>query len=321
MGTLLLILKIIGIILLVVLAVVFIILFLILFVPIRYKGKLLKEDGEDKPVYASAVVSWLLHIISVTYEYRDKAGVTVIKIFGIRLRSREEKVQKKTEKDSRKETEDITLKPIRDEGKTHFYTEENVNGTDIRVPADEEEKTEEEKIKEDKIEEEKSISDKAGNKTGFADKIKAFVDKLKTGWSEFWKKVENIKSNVDSLTEKISYYQNALFNDSVNREAVGLIIIKLKRLIRAVKPRKTGGFIEIGMEDPADMGKILAASAMLYPVYGKNIEIRSDFENKVLDFDVWFKGRIYLCVIVKVALQLYFNKKVRRFIRIMRRSA
>ena len=101
---------------------------------------------------------------------------------------------------------------------------------------------------------------------------------------------------------------------------IKLLILKLKRLIRAVRPRKVRGHLDYGSTDPSTTGKVLACAAVIYPWYGNNIAIDPDFENERLAFDMDLKGRIYLCVVAKVMLQLYFNRKVKRFIRIMKKE-
>ena len=43
-------------------------------------------------------------------------------------------------------------------------------------------------------------------------------------------------------------------------------------------------------------------------------------EDKILEFDLVLKGRIYIGTLVAVLLKLYFNKKVKRFIHIMKKE-
>ena len=45
-----------------------------------------------------------------------------------------------------------------------------------------------------------------------------------------------------------------------------------------------------------------------------------DFDDKILEFDLVLKGRIYIGTLVAVLLKLYFNKKVKRFIHIMKKE-
>ena len=67
-------------------------------------------------------------------------------------------------------------------------------------------------------------------------------------------------------------------------------------------------------------GRVLAAAAIAYPIYSPGLKLRPDFENSVLAFDVSLKGRIYIFVLVKTLIALYFNKKVKRLIRIMKKE-
>ena len=86
----LLILKIIGITLLVIIGLILLLILLLLFVPVRYRGEgsVGRDDpveGEEKAGYiaaANAKVTWLLHIISCSFNYSDGIGY-IVRVFGI----------------------------------------------------------------------------------------------------------------------------------------------------------------------------------------------------------------------------------------------
>ena len=76
----------------------------------------------------------------------------------------------------------------------------------------------------------------------------------------------------------------------------------------------------VGTGSPDTTGYCLAVAGMFYPVFGKNVHIEGDFENTVFKGHVKLKGKIRLIVLVVRALQLYFDKELRRFIHTLKRE-
>lgn len=353
----LLILKIIGITLLSVLGLVVLVVVLILFVPIRYKVTADKERGEKDPIGAAASVSWLLHIVSAVYEYNQTNRGLVIRIFGIKLKSAgekelERKAGRKKHLFKNKETEGKKIKQKKEHRKEKSsvpddeeYTiyeydpgADELKKTDLHADADtdKDEGAGEKNVsitdrdsgageenvsvtdKDEGIREEDACARK--EKPAFADRINDRINRIKGKISSLYYKIKNILTNIKEKADDVGYYYNALTNDSGNREVIELLYKKLIRLLKALRPRKVRGNIDYGADDPSKTGEFLMRAGMLYPLYGTGITINPDFENKILAFDVMLKGRIYLCVVVKILAQLYFNKKVKRFIHIMKKE-
>lgn len=334
----LIILKIIGITLLAVLGLVLLIIALVLFVPIRYMVTADKENGEKKPIEADAAVNWLFHIVSVIYKYDEAKTGLQIRICGIRLKSAEEKElakeakrknhiykdekketvkQKKNRKRSEAENKDkdeytvYEYDPASDELKETDLKEEApaMPEEEVSIPMEDHPAAEDINDNSESVER-APLSDKIMDRLHLiADRIRSIGYKIKTAG-------QNIKDTV----EKAGYYYNALTNDAGNREAMALLYNKLIRLLKSIRPRKVSGHMDYGSDDPAKTGEFLMRAGMLYPLYGRSIIVNPDFENKVLAFDIMLKGRIYLCVVAKILVQLYFNKKVKRFIHIMKKE-
>jgi hypothetical protein len=366
--TVLLILKILGIVLLCIIGFLLLIIALILFVPIRYKGNASKADGRDNPLCALAGVSWLLHIISASYEYKGGKTQLIIKIFGIRLRSREEREEKRRKKKSRKdagkrkkikeghifgkngEKKTKTGKRRKDEepeytiyeydkdgneirseagsnkSKTSVYVEEHEEGLDIEYPAGTDDiDKQEDVIKQDDLNIQDDINKQDDHNkqiiTNILERMSSAAHKLSGRFKRISQALERTSNRVSGMIDNLDYYYNALFNDSRNGEVLRLLTAKVKRLIKAVRPRKVKGYLDFGSEDPSTTGRVLACAAVMYPVYGRSIAVNPDFENERFDFDLELKGRIYLCVVAKILIQLYFNRKVKRFIRIMKKES
>ncbi|MCR5233509.1 MAG: hypothetical protein K6E53_06320 [Lachnospiraceae bacterium] len=337
----LLILKIIGITLLAVLGLVVLVVVLILFVPIRYKVSADKGNGEKDPIGATASVSWLLHIVSAVYEYNRTNKGIVIRIFGIKLKSAQEKeLARKAGREKHlfknNDTEGKKIKQGKDRGKSGPSVPDDEEYTiyeyDPKTDELKETGLHEDTDKDKGIREENaSITDKdkgirgedvrgRREKPAFTDRITDLINRIKSKIHSLFYKIKNILSNIKEKADDAGYYYNALTNDSRNREVMALLYRKLIRLLKAIRPRKVRGNIDYGSDDPSKTGEFLMRAGILYPLYGRSITINPDFENKLLAFDVMLKGRIYLCVVVKILAQLYFNKKVKRFIHILKKE-
>ena len=341
LSIILLILKIIGITLLVIVGVVLLILMLILFIPVRYKLTAGKKADNAIPLSATAKATWLLHILSACYEYKDnKTGLT-IRIFGIRIKDREERRRLKEERRRRKKHKndeknrcedgsisifeydedswEIKEKNIKENGRTHIFVDEHEESSDVG-----------EVIRSETINKEAGVKPPAldvyeeQEKNDLFNKLYELYGRLSERARNIIRRIksliERILNKVTGLSQNIGYYKNALFNDKRNSEVLDLLFKKTKILIKAVIPRRIKGHIDYGSDDPADTGRFLAAAAVLYPLYGKSIIIEPYFEEQILAFDLMMRGRIYIFTLVSIFLQLYFNRKVKRFIHIMKKE-
>ena len=151
------------------------------------------------------------------------------------------------------------------------------------------------KIREEKTEEKIKRKPKVKKETGAKgeartekekpiEKIRRLVEQLK----EFWK--EN-KAAVETIFKKITF--------------------ALKQLL----PRKLVCSIWFGTGDPCSTGQITGLLAVLYGLYGENVNIYPDFTQAVFMGEVLVEGRIRLFTFVRICITLLLDKKVRRLLR------
>ena len=276
LGVLLMILKILGIVLLCIIALALFVVIIVLFVPIRYKA-----DGyyKDSDYNVKAKASWLLHIVSVSFDLKASKE-PVIKVFGIKLKSK-----KKSDEEEQENIEEPVEEP----------TEE--------PPEDTKEEAAEE-IKEEAAVEE-SVEETA---TDEEDKHSKKKDKKSKDKKEF-------KS--ESVYDKIKRYADVLKSDEF-KESFALVKKQLCRLLKAVLPRKWEINASLGFEDPSLTGYVCALSGALYMWFRKHIHIVGDFDEEKIDANAFFKGRIYIVVLVYVFMRVWFNKKIRHTIELFR---
>lgn len=333
LATILFILKIIGIVLLAILSLALFIILIVLFVPVRYTGYGKKEKEEGSPITAGAKATWFLKILRADYEYSENAGRLTVRVFGIRLKNREEKEEIRRLREEKKELkrrnkERSKKKPVSSKTRVEYtMTEYDDSGNVFRentidlkgIPV--EDHPDKRSPSEDVISygQEEDVGEKAV-KPDIFERINGLFADLKGKILRIFGKIRDVIKGLLSKAKEAEYYIDALSNDTLNRQAIAFIIQKGKSLLKSIRPRKLKGFIDYGADDPADTGMVLAAAAIAYPLYSPGLKLNPDFENSVLAFDVSLKGRIYIFVPVKTFIALYFNKKVKRLIRIMKKE-
>ena len=117
------ILFIIGVVLLCILGLVLVLLLLVLFVPIRYRANGIKNEETTK---IQVRVSYLLHILSVHFDFIDKSSELKIKIFGMQINKRKSKKNLKKDQTKDDQIEEKTTKEVSDDTKTDYPKEKEV---------------------------------------------------------------------------------------------------------------------------------------------------------------------------------------------------
>ena len=310
---LLTILKVIGIIILVLISLVILIIAAILFVPIRYSIDAI-YDRKVKNLDFKIKITYLLHLISVKYIYKDD-GLS-IKIFGIKThffdketKAMEEKINKETKmfekmsseiKDNMTEMPEVyeQLKKI-DEERDRLA--ENVNKTEEDIENnnkdnDTEENTEENTEEFIKVEKQNIFS-------RIYSKIKAIIIKIKYRFIKFCDTIKKICKNVNDLKEFIS--------DDNTKEAFGFLKKEALILLKHIRPRRIKGYVHFGFDDPSYTGNLLGLIYMILRGSPKEFRINPDFENKVFDGEIHAKGRVQCYLLLIIGIRLYKNDNLK----------
>ena len=322
---LLLVLKIAGIIFASILGILIVLILIILFIPIRYRIRAEKIDAGISDAGININISYFLHLISIWLIY-DKGVITRFKVLGIdliKLKNRNKKV--KTSK--KKENIDDKSEPIYN---SEIANETN-SGADYDIDWNEEEPvfnstiedendscTAELKKTEVKIEENDDDSDFLTDKISrFVSTIKNCYDKIVNFINSSIRDVSVIQKKLSNKLASFNKKKNILF-DVYNQEAIVDILNEVKYILRKLMPKKIKGFVEFGFDDPATTGQILAILGILYPVLPQKVEIIPDMDCSVFNARLDIKGSFCIISAVIAAWKLFFNKKVKRFVKIIR---
>lgn len=240
-----------------------------------------KADGfyKDSDYNVKAKASWLLHVVTVSFDLKASKE-PVIKVFGIKLKGKKKKDEEEGET-AEETTEDVT-KEAKVETKEEAVEEIKEESTDEQF-SEETAKDEEDKRSEKK--DKRSKDKKEFKSESVYDKIKRYVDIIKS--DEF-------------------------------KESFALVKKQLCRLLKAILPGKWEINASLGFEDPSLTGYVCAVSGAMYMWFRKHIHIVGDFDEEKIDAKAYFKGRIYIVVLVYVFLRVWFNKKIRHTIELFR---
>ena len=325
MGILLAVLKILGIILLVILGIVLLILLLILFVPICYRIKAVHNENETT---ADIKVSYLVVKAKAHFDKINKldygAWILFFKIFPKKEKEKNDEdiipgdvmdgdfiddnlmeesgaVSPEQSDVSQNESQNDSIKPVGDKktSKSLFAKKDKkekkekieaieAGGESDGSVEDSRKKNKKEKKSLGQIYED--ISDKADEAM---DKVEDGLDKLDQKYVDTLKKFDHVDQFLD--------------RDYVQR-TIARVLKVIKRLLLTIKPKKSKGYLRLGLGSAADTGSMLGKISMFYGLYGSWLNIEPDFYNKVIEADIDFRGRIYLFRVIFPALRILISR-------------
>ncbi len=283
LSILLTILKIIGIVILVLLGIVILLLCLLLFVPIRYK---VHAEFHGK-IRVMAHVTYLLRLLHIQFSLEGSESDLQIHLFGRSISGQKEKAApakdkkpKKAEKAVEAEKKQVVKEnPVPEKKPVPVAPERAEKKPELKEPA----KTVEKKpdIENNKKEKNKNTNTKTG---GIIDNIKTVTNLLKE-----------------------------------NKNVLKFIFRQIKLLFRHVLPGSHIINIRLGLDDPAVLGEILGAVAVVRASTGLIINITPVWDETVFEADADLKGRIILGRVLFIAARVYFNKDVKKLINAVRK--
>ena len=338
LSTMLLILKIIGIVLLIVLLLVMAVAAVVLFVPVRYSSSGNYKDG-GKPILRLDA-AWILKILRASASYEDGLHYKV-SIFGkcILSSDRSDEAVKTAEaepaeNDARESTE---AKPAEAPEVTKAETEHadardgteaepteapegtktgSVDDSTTQTAASDQESSGAQEEAPDDKDTGTQVAEVTPNVSGLSwydavlSRIRAAVDSIKA-------KIDAAVRFADDLSEKAERLA-AFLNDESHKRAFKLLWESLKQLLAHVGPKKLKGYAIFGFDDPGMTGYVLAALSQLPLPWGsdsgkkKKFEVIPVFDRKVMDIDASFRGRLRLIVPARLGLKIWFDKDFKK---------
>ena len=275
------ILKIIGILLLVLLGLLFSAALLVLVVPLRYR--IWMEYRES--LKAKVSVSWLLKMAELKAVYDGELDVDVRALWFHPLQDGGKKEPAETEEKKQ---------PQEPSGQLVIQSEPQSETHSLKQSAKEREADQD-----DNSQSEKKGSGRpcAGNRWK---QISAaglhFKSQICRKWNGFYRKMIS--------------YRNFVTNER-NQRVFFMILGQSKRLVHHILPKKVLLQADIGFDDPATTGNVLAAASILYAFYGDRIQVTPYFDQEILEGEVEASGRIRLGTLLYLAAKVWFHKDFR----------
>lgn len=342
----LLILKIIGIILGALLAVLLIGLCIALFVPVRYQIEAGRTEAEGAPpIEASVKITWLLHLINIRIRYPAdvylRVRIFLFTIFRLPQERKKERGRKVSGKKKNDKEEAAGKRNRNDAENEHGRSQEVESGRNAEssqsveggrnaessqsledvgkaasVRSEAQKSTAAESIQ--KLE---SVQEPGHEKQKipFLKKLKKKLVQIRRIFQKIWYTLTGICDKIKTIWENIEYYTDILRSDTF-KQAFSLCKDELFSIFSYIRPQKFQADLTVGMDDPAATGKILSYYGMLYPFIGSCVNVIPDFERKRMEGTVFIKGKIRLFNFIKAALRIYFNKDIRKLLKLFKKE-
>lgn len=322
----LLILKIAGIVLLSLLGILILLVLMVLFVPVRYN---ISADYHSR-LTANIKISWLLNVLRLKASYDNDLSVKAYAMFFKIFDNNSDKEKKQKNKEGDKYIDDMYGADSSQETAGQYAagrqneTSGAGNSQDTAVQVEALEADIKQHIEsrsnyqhnEDDKHNRQSVS-QPHKKKDLIGRLKAALnsvkDKLISIKSKFKKLLKAIVDKKRSAWQKIDDLK-VIINDEENKELVRLIKKELKELIREITPVKYDVNVRYGCEEPYMTGRILGVIAVIYGITGVRFNITPEFEQKVLEGDIYMKGRVRIYRLLLIALRVYKNNKFRKLV-------
>lgn len=308
---LLTILKVIGIVLLGILGLVLLLFCLILFVPIRYKLVIDKPEDEGFDIKVQGTVSFLLHLLNahINYPYEEIFYVRILlfKIFPKRpgRRSLWSRLFKSNKAREESTPEDASLNEASDSILTSELSEdeESIARANEFIEAAGAEFVEIEGC--DSTKEEPSIKDLLKRIVDFACNLKERLKKL----------LVSIKKFKDDIGYYLKVIGSNEFAHSLQKCKKGL-----GRIIKSIFPKSVKGYFHFGGEEPSTTAQVFGLYSVLNSRALRGFKFYPYLQESRCNGHVVIRGYIQVITIICVGISIYFNKDIKKTLKMLKRE-
>ncbi len=301
-----------GITLLVIMGLILLLFILMLFVPIRYRGDFSK-DADTMILRIKG--SWLLRLIRIRADYEKelliRAYVLFFKVFDSKRPAGKKKTSKK-KKLSKKEK----LPETENSSTMEEAAKEEIDRTleePAQVAAKEEPVPESEDITVTDI-----VKEKPEDSTETTPKQSPW-EKLRKALRKIFCKIKGICDRIKDVVNNIQYYLELLYADET-KVLFKRSMSRLLKVLKSIRPRKLETELIIGTGEPDTTGYVMALAGIMYPYFGRHVNIEPDFEKTIFEGKIFVSGHITMFVLLWQALKIYRDKDLRAFMNKLKRE-
>ena len=275
--------KVIGILL----AVLVIVALAILFAAVRYCGKISFDDKK-----AQISIRWLGVVLRVPILITEKDLQWKVRVFGVPiLRSDGAHKKRRSKKSSA---------PKAQKRKAEKAEEQN-------VPKKQSDKTEEQIAS-------KQTTDQREERSAFRQADER--EKKPRGIRQLFLWLQNVIKIVRKMKKKVHSVQDLvdILRSDAGKAFICIVKENVIHLWKQIHPRRMRGKVIFGTGDPCSTGELLGVFALFYAWYGNGVQIVPDFEQKRIEGNVSFRGRIRMITLICIAWRIIKNKDGRKLL-------
>jgi hypothetical protein len=275
--------KVIGILL----AVLVIVALAILFAAVRYCGKISFDDKK-----AQISIRWLGVVLCVPILITEKDLQWKVRVFGVPiLRSDGAHKKRRSKKSSA---------PKAQKRKAEKAEEQN-------VPKKQSDKTEEQIAS-------KQTTDQREERSAFRQADER--EKKPRGIRQLFLWLQNVIKIVRKIKKKVHSVQDLvdILRSDAGKAFICIVKENVIHLWKQIHPRRMRGKVIFGTGDPCSTGELLGVLALFYAWYGNGVQIIPDFEQKRIEGNVSFRGRIRMITLICIAWRIIKNKDGRKLL-------
>ncbi len=319
--------KVIGILL----AVLVIVALAILFAAVRYCGKISFDDKK-----AQISIQWLGVVLRVPILITEKDLQWKVRVFGVPIlrsdgahkkrRSKKSSAPKAQKRKAEKAAETVqkTQGSSKQEKKAPSVNLEKSPTAPKQekqiAPKQEADKTEEQNVpkkQSDKTEEQiasKQTTDQREERSAFRQADER--EKKPRGIRQLFLWLQNVIKIVRKMKKKVHSVQDLvdILRSDAGKAFICIVKENVIHLWKQIHPRRMRGKVIFGTGDPCSTGELLGVLALFYAWYGNGVQIIPDFEQKRIEGNVSFRGRIRMITLICIAWRIIKNKDGRKLL-------
>ena len=293
--------KVIGILL----AVLVIVALAILFAAVRYCGKISFDDKK-----AQISIRWLGVVLRVPILITEKDLQWKVRVFGVPIlrsdgahkkrRSKKSSASKAQKRKAEKAAETVQ--------KTQESSKQEKKALSVNLEksptAPEQEKQIAPKQTTDQREEQSAFR-KADER-----------EKKPRGIRQLFLWLQNVIKIVRKMKKKVHSVQDLvdILRSDAGKAFICIVKENVIHLWKQIHPRRMRGKVIFGTGDPCSTGELLGVLALFYAWYGNGVQIIPDFEQKRIEGNVSFRGRIRMITLICIAWRIIKNKDGRKLL-------
>lgn len=257
----------------------------VLFVPVHYRIDLKKEQE----TMCRVRVTWAGVVLRIFMEYAQGTVTQKIRIFGISCQRKKKRAGRKKDSGTAdsadhegydgEEPVDSGHNSVRQDAET---TKQGAESPKTGMPEAEEPAPED------------SVAKKQGKRLHFIRRL----DRIKLSAKEKLHKV--------TVTGEFA-------KDEATREFLKLLWSQIVYFWKHIRPHRIRGWVHFGTGDPCHTGMLLGAISSLYGMLPPQLAIRPDFEEKILETELFVAGRLRLVTAVIIAGRVFLGQTWKEF--------